>query len=1743
MSVINRLEISNCINLDNFLPSHPKWAPDYPYLEINFRGLSSAIKATNGKGKTTINNAFYALTTRDRLMISKFKSRMAAKRKGVWSHFRLEMLYKTPQDTLDPGLFGNDVAGEAWVFGMYGYSDGDVLFYCYRGHFEDCPLAIKDGHQHEMVQNESFTETFKLLPDAVIPNTVSDWKKRIGRHLDESLTHKMLTYHKAGGGDGTDNFFKVDRRPGEPYDTAFFYTHIAPETLVDCMGNYGDEDEYGFEDTLLKSATAILEAQHSVKQAEKEIEQLSQTHALLSSAKDHADRHHAAQESLANEARATLAEYHFLRNCTQGDPLPLLPKVMRHNSSQTQFIANTMVLQGGEWLLPDYVLSEITDTEPRVINQSADRKTLSWISLKRSQVIEIPCDLIIHGIGKRGQAGRAYHRDEALAICQVHGRFAEGWSRDAALRALNYAWDWRAGEGEHNVFRGLRRNSEAEIERLAKQIQTDEGDLHTKTGLLQRLNSEIQEMKVAVAALSEMRQSDLFTEEELSHPSVTGESVQQLLHDTGEALKLLQERNIAFEDGRKAYSRVIMEFDPQTPKESRDTLNAELENANEQSSQAKQKFSEAKDKERQARAEQAQARDALERINAQKGDIDHLAPHMKQFESLFPDENPTVLVKSVTQVLETAKSRQTELTLLIKHTTDIATQFADLAPGVSEYREVFADESPQGLTEKVTRALSDAEHEMQSSNNQQKIENEALQKLRKGQHHLAQVIDRFGEDVNVTKLESVLETRERETTESLIQLGEDIKHLAPLVSALNVFNESHPDTSPTALEQQRGIRRAAVAVTVNDLESDLERTNKQRTDLESFGAAAGRIANEVLDCVGGDPLRVHQAIEELNLPPERKQRITTHFSQVLHCPVYEDPNEAKAALDRLNDAGIEAPVFDLTGLESYCSNGELTSTDSHTHGLLAGEKTLQVRALLDPSYIPELIKQLEERIERIEETLFTLYDEQEDLSPESEHSQMIAKARIAVEEDAESAYKEAQSQQNLARDCLRKIQEQRSEDAIASIRVAAGYIEAGGEQTLNDQHARIKALSDRADELTNAMPALKVRASRRALTAISKMLEFVKLGGADTQKRNGDALVSYKSELSQIESHLSKLQWRFEHFSTISKANEFVELGGWEKANALIVEIDQTIARLDKAELAVSSATEASESAGNWVETTNDILIEATNRSSTWKMDIERAIGFEDDGGLSFDAKYVEKRERLMSTLERLDKRSRFQFAQAQQAVEAEKDPAYQEDKVKLRDAVSGEIHDLTIQIADCRNDQEHARQDVEKFRIAADKADTATKTVLDQWKEVRAIMDDLPSDQKEMVGGAENIFVQDSRRAASDMRDAYQTQRWNDALEELEGLAENILEFPLNQRRSAIKELTKECTQASKKLKNEITTVLDKPDNRLSEGEIEALGNPKSEADLAQSVLDLHRIIEDHLLSAERKQELNQQDVNSNKERMLASMAGFTDNVQDNFTLLKKTMSTSGGGASIKIKGDVIDTNHIKEKLDSLVEDIDTELKRRKKDQQKDQEKGRVSKESDQAFNDRLKHMIRSEFYRAAFRAKENSNDVGPRIFFNHPQIGGGRDLPLSKDVSTGQFNALTLLILVKLADFSMRRDARNEYEGIAISRVKRMAAARTVMIDGMFSNLSDRKMIRDSLNVLRSLKGNFQLIGWIHNQQYENDSTLFPTCVTIRRTGSDYGYVLAEDENAPPLPDTGQVAAMETHILPIEEEAQNAQ
>lgn len=1738
MSVINRMEVSNCINLDNYRPNQKDWSPHYPYLEINFRGLSAAIKATNGTGKTTINNAYYALVTRDRSMTSKFKSRMAPTRKGIWSHFRLEMLYQTMEDNLrGPQLFGMEAPGEAWVFGMYGYSDDEVRFYCYRGHFEDCPLALKEGHKRSLIHNEEFASKLKTQTDASTSLTVSEWKKAIGRHIDESLTQKMLAYHKAGGGDGTDNFFKVDSRAGENYDTAFFYSHIAPETLVDCMGSYADEDERGFEDTLLKSAREVITAKYEVDKSAKKIEKLTFTHEILSAAKGYAADHSYAQEEFEKEAQGVLAEHHFLRQSVIDNPLPLLPVVMTQNHPQSQLVANSMVVQDGEWLYPDYILSELIGSAPKVINQLADRKRLTYEILKRTQVTEIPCDLMIHRPKDKGKPGRAYGRKEALAICRESTDFAADWSQDAALRAINYAWDWRTGDGEHNIFRKLRRETESYVEELGQQVGKDEAEWEEKNTELQRINNEIQGIEQSAQALSDMRQSQLFSSEELDSPSATGKVIRHQLEQSVAALKALEEKYVSLEDGRKSYARVINEFSSQSPVEAREALKSALERAESAVSDAKHNQFSARSSEEAACKARIAAQENIDDLRRQKGDIDHLAPHMKKFESLFPGEDPCDLVESVPKELQAATSSKAKLESEIERAEELHRSFADLAPGVKEYWAIFDQESPIGLAQTVTRALSDAEYEVEKSASQLESASQKQEELAEGRINLAEVESRFGQGVNVKTLEAGLEEREKDVRAALFRLEQDIDRLAPIVADLELFEQAFPGASPSEVLKNRSDRHNSVAVEINHFEASLRVTNNQIASLESGGSAAGRIGSEVLECVGGTPLLVHQVIKDMALPVDRESELMAHFSHVLHSPVYADSEKASRALTCLDEAGLEAPIFSLAGLQDFCQAGRLTLGEGAVRGLLAGMHTPQVQALLDPSMVPDLIRGLQNKASDIENQLALLNTELADLVPDSEMGQVISQAHQAVREEAKLTLADVREKHRVTAGELGAIKELRSTETIRRIRLAVAYVELGGDLALEQQKAEVLRLHEKIEELNAGLSRLKTRASEAALSAIQVMLDFLKLGGDEGRGRNAEALLNAKQSLEDISEKLPALKSRYEHLSIITSAKQFIELGGWEKAQVLVSRLTEATDALRDANQAETFARERVEEAAARVDTTSGELITASNAESAWKGDLSRAIEFEDKGGVSFDASFEEKRVRERKSIEREDKRSRFEFDQAQQAADAESDQFFHDNKVVKRDTLLETLMMLRIRIADHRSDQDTARKKIDIHRRAADKADAAAKRVLDQWKAVRKITADLPPCQTAVSGSTNNVFVEDSLHIASDLRDAFIEERWDDALGRLDDLAENAESFPLSQRQQAINELTKRRQSASNNLKKEVRKILDTRDNGLSEGEIEALSAPPTETDLTQSVLSLYRLIDAHLVKAEEKHGLNEQDVEANKQRMLDSMAGFTGSAQDNFDLLKRVMSTRGGGASIRVSGTVIGLEGMRETLNSLVDEIDIQLSRRREDL----ETGRGAKEGERAFNDRLREMIRSEFYRAAFRAPESGEASGPRVFFSHPQIGGGRDIPLSRDVSTGQYNALTLLILVKLADFSMRRDARNEFDGLAITRAKRLSSARTVMIDGLFSNLSDKKMIRESLSVLRSLKGSFQLIGWIHNQQYDNDYELFPACVSIRRTGLKRGYVLAENADAPPLTGTEEIAAMETHITPMTAENVN--
>ena len=64
-----------------------------------------------------------------------------------------------------------------------------------------------------------------------------------------------------------------------------------------------------------------------------------------------------------------------------------------------------------------------------------------------------------------------------------------------------------------------------------------------------------------------------------------------------------------------------------------------------------------------------------------------------------------------------------------------------------------------------------------------------------------------------------------------------------------------------------------------------------------------------------------------------------------------------------------------------------------------------------------------------------------------------------------------------------------------------------------------------------------------------------------------------------------------------------------------------------------------------------------------------------------------------------------------------------------------------------------------------------------------------------------------------------------------------------------------------------------------------------------------------------------------------------------------------------------------------------------------------------------------------------------------------------------------------------------------------------RVIFIDGIFSTLSNRKIIGEALNGLRDLGGNFQVIGFLHSPTWVNDPSVFPVYHVGKKLGKANG------------------------------------
>ena len=214
---------------------------------------------------------------------------------------------------------------------------------------------------------------------------------------------------------------------------------------------------------------------------------------------------------------------------------------------------------------------------------------------------------------------------------------------------------------------------------------------------------------------------------------------------------------------------------------------------------------------------------------------------------------------------------------------------------------------------------------------------------------------------------------------------------------------------------------------------------------------------------------------------------------------------------------------------------------------------------------------------------------------------------------------------------------------------------------------------------------------------------------------------------------------------------------------------------------------------------------------------------------------------------------------------------------------------------------------------------------------------------------------------------------------------------------------------------------------------------------------------------------------------------------------------------------------------IDRIVAEIEMIEKRR----DEDRAAGIAESHDDVDIHEKIKRI----FYREVFK--------DPSIRVLHPMIGV-KSHPFTNKFSCGQRMALNLLWMLKIADYAVEREVRREAASFSQLKRLREQQERMFIIDGMFSNLSDSRIIKETLSAIGRLKTKVQLIGFYHNPVHVFDENIFQTYIygdQVLEPGNSAGYVFLREGKMVFPKDVGrvegQIAVIDNHFDKIEGEA----
>jgi hypothetical protein len=687
MALINRIEVANMANEIGQL----QWGPKLAYNRFDLRGRSTIISMENGAGKSTITDALLGLLSRDHSLINKtHNKKMAPNSFKYYSHFRIEAIDRRghrQEDMIEK--IGGDIPGNKYVFGMYGNSgaNSNIYYYYYEGILEDCPIIDGDDRCWTYISKQIFREQLKSSNKIEKNLSKDDWLERVGKHFDMADINQMAEYQKAGAGESVESIYKVNRRHGDSFTEAFFYTHLAPKLLVKLMGGEGDADEYGVEHTICKSTENITEAMKKFKREKEQTQKIQNKidilKEVLAAAIDLSDE----QRKYDDLRKEIYGNVQVLKNLAIDNPVPGIPSAKLPQDERIAAIAASLALQEGQWYIPDRMLAKICDEEVNLTNQRADNEHIKSVEARRSEVIENPCDTAPQCRDIRGIPNKLYTNNDGIQLISLSTRFKQGWTKETATSALKEAFKW-AETADTNFVRAKINNLLKEKEAYEESISEKKTLISEEKNRQENLKKEYDDLREAGEIYEKMRDSGLFTDDELADPKKTREKVNKEVSAAEGNLEQYVVMLNKHKEGEKHWIAFKERYgEDAIPEAIEQEINTSYKKAEQAAKEAEALCDSLNENLRNKVGEASERKDQLNDISIKTNQINTHKESFAEFKKIFGDIPTENLVEEVKQKLNEAASKKIEITKKIE-------SMREGVNAITVFRDKVRDKSP-----------------------------------------------------------------------------------------------------------------------------------------------------------------------------------------------------------------------------------------------------------------------------------------------------------------------------------------------------------------------------------------------------------------------------------------------------------------------------------------------------------------------------------------------------------------------------------------------------------------------------------------------------------------------------------------------------------------------------------------------------------------------------------------------------------------------------------------------------------------------------------------------------------------------------------------------------------------------------------------------------------------------------------------------------------------------------------------